>query len=184
MSWIYFLASIVIIAAVVCLFAAALCVTQIRDSLFGAKANRSPRELREVAGGPLVGHMFHDCKYFWAPGALVSCEGERAAHDRHDARVQVERRIKALRDADPENTAAIPYDLITGTNSILDPYISPAAAQYQLSRVARARGIDEQRVRALVANATEGRLLGLLGEPRVEVLKLNLALDAAVGTPT
>ena len=89
----------------------------------------------------------------------------------------MKQRIDALRAVDPTNAAAVPVDLVTASGSGLDPHISPAAAHYQLARVARTRGRGESEIAALVTNATEPRQFGLFGEPRVNVLKLNLMLD-------
>jgi potassium-transporting ATPase KdpC subunit len=145
-------------------------------------------------GSALIGQQFDDPKYFWGrlsatgPVPYTAFNGDKLTGSSgsnygplNDALIGpegiVQTRIKALRDADPSNTAAIPVDLVTASASGLDPHISPAAAEYQVSRVAKARGLDVARVRELVAQHIEGRQLGFLGEPRVNVLKLNLALD-------
>lgn len=137
-------------------------------------------------GSRLLGQAFTSPRYFWGRpsatgpvpnnGAVSSGSNQGATNPALKAAVQD--RIAALRAADPGNTAAVPVDLVTASGSGLDPHISPAAAEFQVSRVARARGVTPARVRQLVAASTEGRTFGLLGEPRVNVLQLNLALDA------
>ena len=136
-------------------------------------------------GSALIGQPFGDPKYFWGrPSATSPMPYNGAASSgsnlgpRNPALADaVKDRIKALRDGDPDNTAAVPVDLVTASGSGLDPHISVAAARFQTARVAKARGLTVDQVDALVAANTEGRTLGLLGEPRVNVLALNLALD-------
>lgn len=138
-----------------------------------------------VAGSRLVGQAFDEARFFWGrPSATGPMPYNAAASGGsnlgplnpalHDA---VRARIAALRAADPTATGPVPVDLVTASGSGLDPHISPAAAEYQVARVARARALDVAAVRALVARHTEGRTFGLLGEPRVSVLELNLALE-------
>ncbi|MFN7943616.1 MAG: potassium-transporting ATPase subunit KdpC [Thermoanaerobaculia bacterium] len=146
----------------------------------------------EVVGSELIGQPFADPGYFWSrPSATGAFPYDASASmgsnlgpsnpALHDA---VEKRIAALRAADPEAGERVPVDLVTASASGLDPHISPAAADYQLRRVARARGLTEEAVRKLVAAHVEGRTFGVVGEPRVNVLELNLALDQlAGGTP-
>ncbi len=138
-----------------------------------------------VAGSALIGQPFDDPRYFWGrPSATVhfpnnagASAGSNLGQANPALRDQVEKRLAALHAADPGNPRPVPVDLVTASASGLDPDISPAAADYQVERVARARGLPAARVRALVASGTQGRTFGLLGEPRVNVLKLNLALD-------
>ncbi len=134
----------------------------------------------------LIGQPFSDPKYFWSRPSATSPQpyngatssGSNQGPTNKALADAVADRIKALKEADPQNTRAIPADLVTASASGLDPHISPEAADYQIARVARARGRPEHEIRALVAASTEGRTFGLLGEPRVNVLRLNLALDA------
>lgn len=138
-------------------------------------------------GSVLIGQSFTDPKYFWgrpsatAPNAYNAgaSSGSNLGPTNPALTEAVKQRIAGLRAADPGNQALVPVDLVTASGSGLDPEISPAAAQYQLARVARVRGLDPARVQALVNACTRGRQFGLLGEPRVNVLQLNLALDAA-----
>jgi potassium-transporting ATPase KdpC subunit len=139
----------------------------------------------KTVGSDLIGQPFDDPKYFWSRPSATSPQPYNGAASsgsnqgpRNPALADaVKDRIKALRDADPGNAAPVPVDLITASGSGLDPHISVAAAEYQLARVAKARGLAADDVRRLVAADTEGRTLGVLGEPRVNVLELNLALD-------
>ncbi len=141
----------------------------------------------KTLGSDLIGQPFDDPKYFWSrpsatspqPYNAMASSGSNQGPRNPALADAVKDRIKALRDADPGNTAAVPVDLVTASGSGLDPHISVAAAEYQLPRVAKARGLAEEQVRALLNANTEGRTLGLLGEPRVNVLKLNIALAHA-----
>jgi len=154
--------------------------------LFPGKATGSVIERDgKAVGSALIGQPFSDPKYFWSrPSATspmpyngASSSGSNLGPTNKALADAVAERVKALRDADPGNTAPVPADLVTASASGLDPDISPQAAEYQIPRVARARGMSEESVRALVRQYTEGRQFGVLGEPRVNVLLLNLALD-------
>lgn len=137
-------------------------------------------------GSVLIGQSFTDPRYFWGrPSATtpqadngINSGGSNLGPTNPALTDAVKQRIAALRAADPGNTAPVPVDLVTASGSGLDPEISPAAAQYQLARVAKARGLGTARVLALVNEYTSGRQFGVFGEPRVNVLQLNLALDA------
>jgi len=162
-------------------------ITAIAQLVFPAQANGSLIvENGNVVGSALIGQNFDDPKYFWSRPSATSPFAYNAAASSgsnlgptnpalFDA---VKARAQALRAADPNNTAPIPVDLVTFSASGLDPHISVAAANYQIARVARARNLDVARVQQLVVQFTEGRAFGILGEPRVNVLELNLALDA------
>lgn len=145
------------------------------------------RQDGKAIGSALLGQPFDDPKYFWSrPSATApmpynggASSGSNQAARNPALAEAVAARIDALRAADPGNTAPVPVDLVTASASGLDPHISVAAAEFQMARVAKARGLPPAAVRALVAAQTEGRTLGLLGEPRVNVVALNLALDRA-----
>jgi K+-transporting ATPase ATPase C chain len=165
-------------------------VTGIAQLAFPSAANGSLIESNgRATGSVLVGQPFDDPKYFWSrpsatspqPYNATASSGSNLAPRNPALADAVKDRVKALRDADPDNTAAVPIDLVTASASGLDPDISVAAAQYQAGRVARARALPEDKVRALVDANTSGRTFGLLGEPRVNVLRLNRALDLSGG---
>lgn len=166
-----------------------LVVTGLAQVIFPAQANGSlVKDGDQVIGSYLIGQSFAAPETFWGrPSATAlylyngaASSGSNLAPTSADLIAAVEARIAALRAADPENDAPIPVDLVTASASGLDPQISVAAALYQLPRVARARGVDEAQIRPLIDAATEGRQFGILGEPRVNVLKLNLMLEEAV----
>jgi K+-transporting ATPase ATPase C chain len=140
----------------------------------------------KAVGSRLIGQPFDDPKYFWGrPSATApvpynagASSGSNQGPTNPALRDAVKARIEALRKSDPDAKLPVPVDLVTASGSGLDPHISPAAALYQVHRVARARGLAEDRIRSLVTEHTSGRRLGILGEPGVNVLELNLALDA------
>jgi len=164
-----------------------LVVTGIGQAAFHDQVNGSILQSGDRAvGSRLLGQPFSDPKYFWSRpsatgpqpynGAVSSGSNQGPINPALEAAVRD--RIAALHAADPGNTAPVPVDLVTASGSGLDPHISPAAAEYQVARVARTRKMTEADVREAVAAATDDRTFGVLGEPRVNVLELNLALDA------
>lgn len=164
-----------------------LAVTAIAQLLFPHQANGSLiyKDGKPI-GSTLIGQPFDDPKYFWGrpsatapfPYSAAASSGSNLGPTNPALIETVKTRVAALKAADPRNDAPVPVDLVTASGSGLDPHISPAAAEYQVRRVARARGREEAFVRTLVSQHTEGRQLGMLGERRVNVLALNLALDA------
>lgn len=143
----------------------------------------------KVVGSTLIGQPFSDPKYFWGrlsatapmPYNAAASAGSNFGPTNPALTDAARARIDALRAADPDNKAAVPVDLVTASGSGLDPHISPAAADYQVSRVARLRGLAPETVRELIRANTQSPLLAVLGDPGVNVLRLNLALDAASG---
>ncbi|MGE5155052.1 MAG: potassium-transporting ATPase subunit KdpC [Bdellovibrio bacteriovorus] len=163
-----------------------LLVTGTAQILFPGRANDSliERDGKRL-GSELIGQPFSDPRYFWGrPSATApvpynagASAGANLGPTNPALEEAVKGRIAALKAADPDNRTPIPVDLVTTSASGLDPHISPAAAEYQIGRIARVRALDTGAVRDLVAQHTRGRQLGVLGEPRVNVLTLNLALD-------
>ncbi len=173
-----------------------LLVTGAAQLLFPKQANGSvvQRDGKPVGSG-LIGQDFQDPKYFWgrlsatSPAPYTAFNGDKGTGSSGSnlgplnpaLRSAAEARIKALREADPANPSPIPVDLVTASGSGLDPDLSPGAALWQVARVAKARNLSADVLRKLVAEHTRGPQLGLLGEPRVNVLSLNMALDALAG---
>lgn len=163
-------------------------VTALAQLLFSHRANGSliSDEKGNPVGSERIGQSFSNPKYFWGrPSATASypynggaSSGSNLGPNNPALADTVKARVQALQEADPGNTTPVPVDLVTASGSGLDPHISPAAAAYQVSRVAKARHLDKKQIQDLIAAHTEGRQWLVLGEPRVNVLQLNLALDA------
>ena len=166
-------------------------VTGIAQLAFRHQAEGSLiKEHGKSLGSELIGQPFDDSRYFWSrPSATTpayngAASGASNLGPRNPALTEaIADRVATLRQADPSASAPVPVDLVTGSGSGLDPHITPAAAAFQVKRVARARSLSPEQVQGLVMAYTEGRQLGFLGEPRVNVLKLNLALDSLTSTP-
>lgn len=163
-----------------------LAVTAIAQLAMPAAANGSLIvDGGRAVGSALIGQPFSDPRYLWGrpsatgpqPYNAMASSGSNLGPTNQALSAAVTERVAALRAVDPDNTAPVPIDLVTASASGLDPHISPAAARYQAARVARLRSLDVATVQALIDRHTEGRTLGLLGEPRVNVLTLNRALD-------
>ncbi len=163
-----------------------LVVTGIAQTFFRHQANGSLiKQEDKVVGSKLIGQTFDDPKYLWGrPSATgpsyngAASSGSNYGPNHPDFLKAVEERVKVLKESDPSNTKLVPVDLVTASGSGLDPHISLAGAYYQVARIARVRGMDEEKIRGIILQNTQGRFLGLLGEPVVNVLKVNLELDA------
>jgi len=168
-----------------------IAVTVVAQVIFPHAANGSIIEKDgKKLGSELIGQLFDDPKYFWSrpsatgpsPNNAMASSGANLGPTNPALIDAVKGRIEKLQAADPGNSSPIPVDLVTASGSGLDPHISPAAAAYQVPRVVRIRGLAEDRVRELVARQTQSPTIGFLGQPRVNVLLLNLALDE-IGSP-
>jgi K+-transporting ATPase ATPase C chain len=178
--------SLVVLLSILTGLAYPLLVTGVAQAVFPRQANGSliVKDGKAI-GSTLIGQPFDDPKYFWSRPSTTSPSPYNAASSGASNQGPtnpaladaVKSRVAALRAADPGNTGPVPVDLVTASASGLDPHISVAGAQYQAGRVARARKLEESAVRRLVEQHTEGRQWGVFGEPMVNVLTLNLALD-------
>ncbi len=165
-------------------------ITALAQVFFPYQANGSQIFLRgQLVGSELIGQQFDDPKYFWGrlsdtqgyPYNASASGGSNYSVLNPDLKAEVQKRLDELKAADPGNLQAVPVDLVTSSGSGLDPDISIAAAYYQAPRVARVRGLSLTQVNDLIARYTTGRFLGFIGEPVVNVLELNLALDQFAG---
>jgi K+-transporting ATPase ATPase C chain len=164
-----------------------LAMTAIAQIAFSHQANGSALERDgKIVGSTLIGQPFDDARYFWGrpsatgptPYNAAASTGSNLGPTNPAQLDAVKSRIEAIQQAHSQPTESVPIDLVTASGSGLDPHISPAAATYQIHRVATTRNLTDEQVRDVVAAHTAGRTFGLLGEPRVNVLELNLALDA------
>ena len=164
-----------------------LLITGIAQVVFPHQANGSLiSQNRQVMGSQLIGQQFDNPRYFWGrlsattpgPYNAASSTGSNLGPTNPALLAEVKARIDALKTADPTNTSPVPVDLVTSSGSGLDPDISLAAALYQVPRVAKFRGLSSAAVQTVVEKTIQGRQFGFLGEPRLNVLELNLALDA------
>ncbi len=165
-------------------------ITAVAQAVFHHQANGSVimREGKAV-GSDFIGQAFDGPRYFWSrPSATgptsyngAASSGSNLGPTNPALLDAIKGRVEVIRAAHPNETKSVPVDLVTASASGLDPHISPAAAEYQVGRVANARGLSEERVRELIAGNTEGRTFGALGEPCVNVLRLNLSLDTEGG---
>ena len=162
-------------------------ITVVAQVVFNEQANGSV-VIRDgkALGSSLIGQSFDDPKYFWGrPSATgpvgynsAASSGSNLGPTNPALLDAIKGRVEVIHAAHPDQKSSIPVDLVTASGSGLDPHISPAAAEFQIARVAKTRGLSEDQVRETVSRNTEGRTLGVLGEPRVNVLQLNLSLDA------
>ena len=163
-----------------------LFITWIAQALFPGQANGSLLYHNgKIAGSSLVGQAFDDPKYLW--GRISATSPQYNASNSSGSNIgpsnpalidEINGRIKALKAADPDNVKPIPVDLVTSSASGLDPHISRAAAYYQIHRIAKTRGLSKDVIKSIIDKNTTGRLFGLIGEPVVNVLKVNLDLDS------
>jgi len=179
-------ASLIVLLSLITGLIYPLMVTSIAHVLFPWQAQGSfIKKDGVLLGSTLIGQSFTEAKYFWGrPSATVpfaynalSSSGSNLGPMNPAFLESINNRIARLQQADPQNQGLIPIDLIMASGSGLDPHISPIAAFYQVSRIAKVRHIEESNIKMLVTHFIEGRRFGILGEPRVNVLKLNLALD-------
>jgi K+-transporting ATPase ATPase C chain len=163
-----------------------LAVMGVAQLIFPYQANGSIMKVdHQTVGSELIGQYFTDPKYFWGrptatadvPYNALAGAGSNKQVTGEDAQKRIQERVDYWQAADPQNTLPIPVELVTASASGLDPDISPAAARYQANRIANARGIAKDQVNQLIDDSIEGRFLGIFGEERINVLKINMALD-------